>query len=133
MIALAVLAREFVELREPATDRAVGIMRGRARKQFADWVLPDGVAGDGLLVVTELLTNAMRHGNAREFVLRLAILEGVTLRIEVDDPTREHWPRLRPAGGGSGNGMRLVKALTDRWGVIVTRGKTVYANLPLGE
>ena len=133
MIALATLARDPVVFREPALLRSVGVLRARAAKQFETWELPRAVADDALLVASELLTNALRHGHAAQLVLRVAVIEDKVLRIEVDDPDRENWPKLRTPGGTGGNGMRLVEALADRWGVIVVRGKTVYANLALGE
>ena len=75
---------------------------------------------DIALLVSELVTNSVRHGGAGEDDrLELAALrEGQRLRVEVTDwgPgfTRDARPS-RPADGGWG--LVLVERLADRWGV----------------
>jgi anti-sigma regulatory factor (Ser/Thr protein kinase) len=78
--------------------------------------------GDIALLVSELVTNSVRHGGAGEDdVLELAAFrEGERLRVEVTD-----WgpgfdgdarPRL-PTDAEGGWGLVLVERLADRWGV----------------
>ncbi|MGH2967935.1 MAG: ATP-binding protein, partial [Solirubrobacteraceae bacterium] len=70
------------------------------------------------LLVSELVTNAVRHADGE--VVRLVVaLSGGVLRIEVHDPGRgfevsepSHDP-LRSSGWG----LVLVAELADRWGV----------------
>lgn len=131
MISPATLARDSTGLTAAAHPAAVGSLRADAAKQLAGWGLNADSVLKAELVISELLTNALKHGHAPMLVLRLA-LEDSMLRVEVDDPDRENWPRLKPPdpAGESGNGMRIVDQLS-RWGVICHLGKTVYADIPV--
>ena len=77
---------------------------------------------DIALLVSELVTNSVRHGGAGEDDrLELAALrEGQRLRVEVTDwgPgfDRDARPR-RPTDEVGGWGLVLVERLADRWGV----------------
>lgn len=67
------------------------------------------------LVVSELVTNAIRHGRTAPHLL--LVLAGECLRIEVTDAgsggaVRRH-PRPEDVGG---RGLFLVDAISDRWG-----------------
>nr|WP_239071368.1 ATP-binding protein [Amycolatopsis sp. SID8362] len=86
------------------------------------------VVDDAQLLVTELVTNALRHGGGRP-LLRLAVAGG-QLRIEVfdDDPAP---PVRRPAGADGGWGLALVERLSSAWGSARHgRGKVVWCSLP---
>jgi anti-sigma regulatory factor (Ser/Thr protein kinase) len=77
---------------------------------------------DIALLVSELVTNSVRHGGAGEDdLLELAALrEGERLRVEVTDwgPGFDGDARpRRPADAGGGWGLVLVERLADRWGV----------------
>jgi anti-sigma regulatory factor (Ser/Thr protein kinase) len=70
-----------------------------------------------LVIVSELVTNAIKHGPEAPVTLRMRRRDG-TLRGEVADDgdgTIEFRRRSDPAQGG--HGLRLVEALSDRWGV----------------
>jgi len=77
---------------------------------------------DIALLVSELVTNSVRHGGAGEDDrLELAALRaGKRLRVEVTDRgpgfTRRARPS-RPADAVGGWGLMLVERLADRWGV----------------
>ena len=64
------------------------------------------------LLVSELVTNAVRHGAGAHVILRL-ILRGSRLRIEVRQ-TGE-FDQLIPGSSG-GFGLKIVDALSDAWG-----------------
>ncbi|MEW9531035.1 ATP-binding protein [Microbispora sp. NPDC049125] len=69
---------------------------------------------DVLLVVSELVTNALRHGDGSP-VLRLS--GGVTwMRVEVADDGAG-LPRLRRRGRMDGWGLNLIQQLAAGWGV----------------
>jgi two-component sensor histidine kinase len=74
---------------------------------------PEHVADDALIVVDELVTNAVMHAASESIVV--ALLDDHRLRIEVHD--RDPRPPVvaepRPSGGF---GLAIVSALTDGWG-----------------
>jgi serine/threonine-protein kinase RsbW len=94
-----------------------------ARHALADIAdsLPDGRGRDVRLLVSELVTNAVRHANldAGDVILLVVELADRTLRVEVHDPGGGFVPRApapdpaRPSGWG----LYLVAELADRWGV----------------
>ena len=92
----------------------------RALGEFAGRLPPDRLE-DARLLVSELVTNAIRHaGLGDDQVIRLTVsaLEH-GLRIEVCDPGRGFRltePEPDPARP-SGWGLYLVSELSDRWGV----------------
>ena len=93
-----------------------------------------GLGDDLDLVLSELVTNAIKHGGrCVEVELHTA---GDMLRLSVTD-TRTASPFVNPAGeipGESGRGMFLVQAVARRWGVRRIRsrgGKAVWLDLPL--
>ncbi|MEV5506240.1 ATP-binding protein [Streptomyces orinoci] len=101
------------------SSKAVPLAREFAHRTLAVWQVRR--ADDVLLCVSELATNALRHGvpPGREFLLHLWLLEDRTLRVEVHD-SGPGFPRvLAPAVGEqeSGRGLVLVDALADKWGV----------------
>ena len=73
---------------------------------------------DAQLLVSELVTNAVRHAEG-EAVRLVVALTGGTLRIEVHDPGRGF--ELKPPPDdplrASGWGLVLVEELADRWGI----------------
>ncbi|MFD0634591.1 ATP-binding protein [Catenulispora yoronensis] len=110
-----------------ARDFAAGTVR---RWGVPDWGEPLG------LVVSELVTNAVRHAGTPA-ALRLVPADGGVL-VEVDDGEPRE-PRLVPAGSrtaSGGLGLAIVDRLADAWGCSVRpdgSGKTVWARLSLPE
>ncbi|MFJ5677143.1 ATP-binding protein [Streptomyces sp. NPDC093097] len=91
------------------------------------WSLSPQLAEHGVLLVSELVGNAVRHTGARTFGLRILRRRG-WIRVEVRDPSRG-LPCLMPvqAMDVSGRGLFLVDKLSDRWGVdLLPRGKTTW-------
>jgi anti-sigma regulatory factor (Ser/Thr protein kinase) len=87
---------------------------------------------DVRLLVTELITNALRHGALKsgDHVSVRASVNGSVVRIEVTDPgtTGEVAPR-DPGPRGGGYGLYLVEQLAKRWGVERREGTTVWCEL----
>jgi anti-sigma regulatory factor (Ser/Thr protein kinase) len=87
------------------------------------------------LLVTELVTNAVRHGGAtsdRPLRLKLRRRAG-RIRVEVLDPGSE-FVSSRPTNGDSkgGWGLVLVDRIAARWGVCpLPSGKCVWFELPV--
>lgn len=91
----------------------------------------DDLADDVLLVVTELVNNAVTHAMSG-CVLRISI-SPVSVRIEVTDQGAGAPDPLPPsATRNHGRGLHLVDALTAAWGFEAMpegNGKTVWAEL----
>lgn len=86
---------------------------------------------DFLLVVDELVTNAVLHGRGQ---IRVALDVGdETVRVEVADDSAA-LPIVRPASEtrSHGRGLAIVDALADRWGAEArpSGGKAVWAEIP---
>jgi anti-sigma regulatory factor (Ser/Thr protein kinase) len=85
---------------------------------------------DVQLLVSELVANAYRHAQPRGESLHLAVLAtDDVLRVEVRDAGRGFDPAAVadvPLTTGRGKGLRIVAALTDRWGVETGDGTTVW-------
>ncbi|GGX88025.1 SpoIIE family protein phosphatase [Streptomyces minutiscleroticus] len=105
------------------------------RKQVVDRLERWGLAEEAFtteLVVSELVTNAIRYGE-RPIRLRL-IHDDAVLICEVSDSshTAPHLRRARTYDEG-GRGLLLVAQLTRRWGSRHTpEGKTIWAEMPVG-
>ncbi|MER7688087.1 SpoIIE family protein phosphatase [Streptomyces sp. NPDC097610] len=113
----------------PADPAEVATARQYAIEQLARWGLDD-VAFVTELVVSELVTNAIRYGGAP---IQLRLIRDRTLICEVSDAssTSPHLRRARTFDEG-GRGLLLVAQLTDRWGTRTTgTGKTIWAEQAL--
>lgn len=90
------------------------------------------VLEDVRLLVTELITNALRHGELTtgdRVSLKARVDDGV-VRIEVRDPGNDGdvAPR-QPGPRGGGYGLFLVDQLARRWGVDRRDGTVVWCEL----
>ncbi|WP_049566237.1 ATP-binding protein [Streptomyces sp. SBT349] len=125
----------------PATTVARGdspqsVPRAReATRAFTDSLAPapDPDTADTLvLVVSELVTNALRHGGGR-YALALSAAPN-TMTAMVSDPSparpRERTPDLDDGGGGFG--WHMVRRLTSHLTITPGPGpgKTIHARLP---
>ncbi|AIV36540.1 ATP-binding SpoIIE family protein phosphatase [Streptomyces sp. CCM_MD2014] len=126
---------------------APGAARAMARAALADWSalglpgtehLTEHLTADALVVVSELVTNAVVHAGT-DVEVGLRVEETGTLVVEVAD----RHPSRAPGGGGDheaphdpaeyGRGLRLVAALAEAWGITYRPdSKTVWARLPAG-
>ncbi|MFD4554868.1 ATP-binding protein [Streptomyces sp. NPDC058469] len=99
----------------PAEIRAAQ-MRQITRDHLSQWDLIT-LTDDATLVVSELVTNAVKHGKGRPVGLRVRRFAD-ELRIEVTDGTPTP-ARLRSAGVAdeNGRGLLLVAAVAQEWGV----------------
>jgi anti-sigma regulatory factor (Ser/Thr protein kinase) len=115
----------------PTAPQAARQARQATHQALIVWRLTH-LADTAVLLVSELVTNAVRHARteASEMWLRLEI-EGNWLHIEVEDAD-PRWlqPRTLTGPEESGLGLVLVDALADKWGVRETAsGKAVWADL----
>jgi serine phosphatase RsbU (regulator of sigma subunit)/anti-sigma regulatory factor (Ser/Thr protein kinase) len=121
---------DVAEWRISLDPAEVGRARAVVREQLHDWGL--GRLADGAeLMVSELVTNAVRHSHSRPVELRL--VRGDSLLCEVDDDDHD-LPNLSSAGPTDehGRGLRVVSTLAREWGASRTKaGKTVWFELTL--
>lgn len=108
----------------------------RARRLLRDALGPwlEGRIAGAELILSELITNAVRHGQDQGLTpvrLGLEVVAGV-LRIEVTDGGSGFVPQQGPAepGAEGGWGLMVVAAVADRWGIDRgERGTRVWAEL----
>jgi PAS domain S-box-containing protein len=113
----------------PADPAVVGTARRLAAHQLTAWGLDD-LAFTTELIVTELLTNALRYGTPP---IRLRMIRDRTLVCEVSDgsSTAPHLRHARATDEG-GRGLGIVARVTGRWGTrFGHRGKTIWCEQPL--
>ncbi|WP_326579464.1 ATP-binding protein [Actinacidiphila glaucinigra] len=117
----------------PHDPRELGALRRRVRRALDRSAVPADAADEAVLVVSELVTNAVTHGTSPA-ELRLVLGRGHhALRVEVTD--------AGPAPSGDregvppdehGRGLPIVAALASDHGVSVRPGRTTcWADLPL--
>ncbi|MDX3526208.1 SpoIIE family protein phosphatase [Streptomyces sp. ID05-39B] len=114
----------------PLDPAQAGRARAVVREQLHDWGLAQ-LVGPAELMVSEVVTNAVRHSHGRPVTMRL--VRGDTLLCEVDDDDHE-LPTLLSAGPDdeAGRGLRVVSTLAREWGASRTAaGKSVWFELTL--
>ncbi|MGW1770625.1 ATP-binding protein [Streptomyces sp. NPDC002104] len=94
--------------------------------------IPDGPMDDAVLLVSELVTNALRYGTEPGDSLRVVLAaDPGHIRIEVHDPSRRR-PHCKPESDERqrGRGLFILDALAAAWGVDERpMGKAVWAEL----
>ncbi|MGW7543687.1 SpoIIE family protein phosphatase [Streptomyces sp. NPDC054770] len=113
----------------PSDAAAVSDAREATRRQLGAWGLED-MAVTAELVVSELVTNAIRYGQPP---VGLRLIRHDVLVYEVTDSSSTQ-PRLRRARttDEGGRGLFLVAQLTTRWGCRYGQnGKTIWAEQSL--
>ncbi|MFJ4693291.1 SpoIIE family protein phosphatase [Streptomyces sp. NPDC088766] len=115
--------------RLPARDDAPARARAQVSALLRQWRTRDDTRDNVSLLVSELVTNAVRHATG-PITVRL-IRAGHGLLCEVGD-TGNGRPRLSLGGllDEGGRGLHIVHRLTTRWGVRWTEtGKVVWATV----
>ncbi|MET9778512.1 ATP-binding protein [Streptomyces sp. NPDC006367] len=115
-----------------AVPAEVRLLRKAATAQLDQWGVP-GATEEAGLVVTELVTNVIKH--VGEGVSATLILErsGERLRVEVHDKSRS-LPSVAETGCDDecGRGLHLLAALSVDWGAALTAvGKSVWCEIAL--
>jgi PAS domain S-box-containing protein len=114
-----------------ADPAVVAEVRTQAARQLTEWGLHESVLTTEL-VVSELVTNAIRYGRAP---IRLRLIRSQHLICEVSDASSTS-PHLRRAQADDegGRGLFLVAQLTQRWGTRYTAsGKTIWTQQDLPQ
>lgn len=123
----------MVEVTLPAEPRAAAI----ARRHVRDLPLEEEAIELVSLLVTELITNAVRHGRFSRYrnpriTLHLDLARDGTVHIDVvnEGPGFEPEPATTEIRDG-GLGLRLVDRLARRWGVEANGETKVWLELPV--
>jgi len=114
--------------RFPHAPTAPAAAREAVEAALAGRVAPANIA-ELRLLVSELVTNAIRHGGSRSEGVELSLLlDGDMLRVEVADggdgfsPPGRNADPTQPGGWG----LVVVDELVDRWGVESAGGTRVW-------
>ncbi|MGW6415024.1 SpoIIE family protein phosphatase [Streptomyces sp. NPDC055055] len=109
----------------PSDPSEVGAVRSRAADKLEEWGLEE-LAFSTELILSELITNAIRYGAAP---VRVRLLHDRTLTCEVWDSSSTA-PHLRYAANTDegGRGLFLVAQISEHWGTrYVPGGKVIWA------
>ena len=102
----------MISYRLPHEPSSAGLAREKLRISLDGWGTPERVE-DAMLLVTELIANAVIHGSPE---IRMDVdVEDSLLLVRVTDGSPV-LPRV-PDAGGPGRGLGIVATLSDRWGV----------------
>jgi anti-sigma regulatory factor (Ser/Thr protein kinase) len=123
--------RATFELAPEAASKARAVVNEELGRAVSAKVLEDAT-----LLVSELVTNAVRHAprtGPLAIELRLK-LDTERIRVVVSDPGAGFVaePRMPTSSGGSGWGLYLVDRIADRWGVIAKNGSEVWFEIDVG-
>ncbi|MFD8483968.1 SpoIIE family protein phosphatase [Kitasatospora sp. NPDC059673] len=138
---VAVVTARAAATFEPV-DRSAAAARGFVRDALLGWDLPE-VVDDAVVLVSELVTNAVVHaGTAAEVA---CLREEDTVRIEVSDRHPERGQtsfanvtlnsdRYGDPDSEGGRGLLMCSALSSSWGIEYAAGrKTVWFRLALPQ
>ncbi|MFJ5530624.1 ATP-binding protein [Streptomyces sp. NPDC093261] len=119
----------------PAVPAAPGAARSGVRGLLRRWGTGAATGDNAVLVISELVTNAVLHTASERVVCRVSS-DGHRLRIEVEDQSLSGTVPTRACPGPDdqgGRGLVLVDALSSGWGVRDAphgSGRVVWAELP---
>jgi anti-sigma regulatory factor (Ser/Thr protein kinase) len=124
-----------------SSPSAVRFGRAHATDVLGKWGVPEAGAGNAVLIVSELLTNAVQHVERPTSALgcpvplRCCLVlffteRGLTVSV-YDTDDRPPLPRYSTPADTRGRGLLLVEKISDRWGYTPTQGggKLVWARL----
>jgi anti-sigma regulatory factor (Ser/Thr protein kinase) len=125
----------------PYTPSSVAVARRHLVADLVSAGMYESVVGDAALVVSELLSNAIRHAAPLPgSTVRVAwTLHDDALRVAVSDAgggPLPHVTQASPAAPG-GRGLSIVETLSARWGVLRDESETtvwaVLAAAPVAQ
>jgi anti-sigma regulatory factor (Ser/Thr protein kinase) len=119
----------------PSQPASVAVARRRITAEMRSIGVEDDAIDDAALVITELVTNAIKHGSPLpgRWLQVTWDLDADSVEIAVSDAggsgtrPRANRPSLSAMGG---RGLEIVDTLSDRWGVRPP-GTTVWAVLAM--
>jgi anti-sigma regulatory factor (Ser/Thr protein kinase) len=120
----------------PFAASSVGVARRRLVSDLMTAGIYDSAVCDVALVISELLSNALRHAAPLPGAqIRVAWrIDGESVQVSVGDGGGMTVPELgEPTPGATGGrGLRIVEKLSRRWGTSAgDEGTTVWAEVPV--
>ena len=121
----------------PYTASSVGVARRWLTSDLADAGVGESPASDAGLVLSELISNALRHATPLSggTVKVSWDLNSESVLVAVSDGGGESVPRVHESTGSSlgGRGLGIVARLSQRWGVLTGDGgeSIVWAEVPV--
>ncbi|MEU6240395.1 ATP-binding protein [Streptomyces sp. NPDC047024] len=114
----------------PRDPESAATARRLVRLALAAWYLDD-LIDDGVLIVSELVANAVRHARRQSIRVVVERVAPRTVRVAVADFSRVVPNPCTPTDDEeAGRGLFLVTALAANWGTAERRwGKVVWAEL----
>lgn len=111
----------------------VSVARARAGMRPMREALGDRYQ-DAVLLVSELITNAVRHGTGATVSIT-ARVRGGAVRVEVIDGGDGFAPpgELPDANSPTGRGLQIVDSLSDAWGVYEGNSTHVWFEIDLRD
>ena len=106
-------SREMLTL---APSRRAPAEARQAVRAFAIGSVSAETADTAELLASELVTNAVMHGQGRVTVLMAYDADGLSVTVYDDEPALPVQPEPDPLSLG-GRGLQLVEVLADAWGV----------------
>ena len=116
------------------TVRAPAIARGAVSEQLEAMGIDGSFGQTVVLLVSEVVSNAVRHSNAPDDapISLDASVTGERVRVAVTDAGEGFTPRPRdPERLGDGYGLYLLEKAASCWGVEADGGTTVWFELAL--
>ncbi|MFE1753042.1 SpoIIE family protein phosphatase [Streptomyces anandii] len=115
-----------------ADPAGVATARRRTRDQLREWEVDEETVYSTQVIVSELVTNAVRYGSA-PIELRLILDRTLTCEVRDSGPAAPHLRHARVADEG-GRGLFIAAQLAQTWGTRYTpEGKTVWTEQALPE
>jgi anti-sigma regulatory factor (Ser/Thr protein kinase) len=114
----------------PREAQSAAVARRAVTVLLPEWGIP-ALVDDAALVLDEFVANAADHARGESIRVTITLRADAVVRVAVVDMGHKR-PRLAEAGPGdeSGRGLRLVAALSQRWGVdALGWGKRTWADL----
>ena len=126
-----------VSLDVPVEAEAAAIAREVVARALVEVPVPEERIEDLRLLTSEIVTNAVRHaGLAQEDTIGVAVdVSERRVRVEVADDGPGFDPSDLPESSErvGGWGLRLVRQLSDRWGVIRNEPNLVWFEVSLSR
>ena len=120
--------REVISLALPALPDSIPVAR-HVLDRLEDSV-EQQLLDDLRLLVSEVVTNSIRHGPGGQLVELRVSANGRGVRVEVEDAGSGFEPPVHDdVERNAGWGLMLVDRIADRWGISSARTTTVWFEL----